>query len=701
MFSPIKLNTIKKRLLFSEIDKHKKNDLIKTPKLIRNGFKKSLSNMKDNYNLTSFSFINNNITDKVNITIKPYNTILEDKNKKIFKIKEQNDNNLYYSKIFLKNYGDMEDEKIKLKKILNDLISWENNNNKLKEQIEDFDSNKNIRDTSKKIKRIKFSKSELISFIKNNDDSVRQDTMDILKNEREMKLLKLKFSVFDKDFNSNKYKEQEKTIKEGISIRNKELEFSKLILDKNFYKQHEREQKQNELKERESIMFIYKKIVMNKLKKKKYLELLDDTYRLLEKARVEHHLSIDILNERSKSVQKYYFAYINIFKEKMIKLNQKNIRRRKSMSYIETDENDNNHKNERNLSQEITKLKSRHSIIEYEEKLKKYREYLSICDDINIEINNYNKKFNSIQKDLNCILEKVTKKVEEINKDSNKLKVVFKELNQKQTKYYLNILKKGIDTRMEGLSWVVKRLIELNVPIDSTIFPGFLDQEQIDYIIQISKYGYEINQLKIILDTLRERQNELSEEKIKYNNKKFYDINNKNKTYLNTSFKNNNIKEHLFNDIYYEKKLMMKYRQSKALVSNYSKIINNENVKMEIENNIINLMLKNLKNQMGLYARDNSFDIKDKRDIKNNIFKFILSNDNQKEYFHDVFILIERIRKLNNLIKDLQNEELLIFGEKFKFVDLKDETTKTFYGQVFNALFGNTVFKSNEFKNKK
>ena len=657
--------------------------------------------MKDNYNLTSFSFINNNITDKVNITLKPYNTILEDKNKKIYKIKEQNDNNLYYSKIFLKNYGDMEDEKIKLKKILNDLISWENNNNKLKEQIEDFDSNKNIRDTSKKIKRIKFSKSELISFIKNNDDSVRQDTMDILKNEKEMKLLKLKFSVFDKDFNSNKYKEQEKTIKEGISIRNKELEFSKLILDKNFYKQHEREQKQNELKERESIMFIYKKIVMNKLKKKKYLELLDDTYRLLEKARVEHHLSIDILNERSKSVQKYYFAYINIFKEKMIKLNQKNIRRRKSMSYIETDENDNNHKNERNLSKEITKLKSRHSIIEYEEKLKKYREYLSICDDINIEINNYNKKFNSIQKDLNCILEKVTKKVEEINKDSNKLKVVFKELNQKQTKYYLNILKKGIDTRMEGLSWVVKRLIELNVPIDSTIFPGFLDQEQIDYIIQISKYGYEINQLKIILDTLRERQNELSEEKIKYNNKKFYDINNKNKTYLNTSFKNNNIKEHLFNDIYYEKKLMMKYRQSKALVSNYSKIINNENVKMEIENNIINLMLKNLKNQMGLYARDNSFDIKDKRDIKNNIFKFILSNDNQKEYFHDVFILIERIRKLNNLIKDLQNEELLIFGEKFKFVDLKDETTKTFYGQVFNALFGNTVFKSNEFKNKK
>ena len=144
----------------------------------------------------------------------------------------------------------------------------------------------------------------------------------------------------------------------------------------------------------------------------------------------------------------------------------------------------------------------------------------------------------------------------------------------------------------------------------------------------------------------------------------------------------------------------MKYRQSKALLSNYSKIINNENIKMEIENNIINLMLKNLKNQMGLLARDNSFDIKDKKDIKNNIFKFILSNDNQKEYFHDVFILIERIRKLNNLIKDLQNEELLIFGEKFKFVDLKDETTKTFYGQVFNALFGNTVFKSNEFKNK-
>ena len=38
--------------------------------------------------------------------------------------------------------------------------------------------------------------------------------------------------------------------------------------------------------------------------------MLDQTYRLLDKARTEYSLSVDILKERIKSVQKFYNAFI-------------------------------------------------------------------------------------------------------------------------------------------------------------------------------------------------------------------------------------------------------------------------------------------------------------------------------------------------------------------------------------------------------
>jgi len=698
MLSPKNLKSFKKGLIFSLFDKKRKKSLLKTNKL-KNNYKSLSDNEEIPKDSTSFSFSFSNKLDKLDKNIEPYQTIIMDKNIKNNKIKEQINNNLDYSKIILQNYGDMEDEKIKLKNILNDLISWGNKNNKMKNNTKDNNSPSNINAINNRIKKIKFNKSELISFIKNNiEDNNNKDTTNIFKNETKKNLLKLKFSVFDNDFTTNKYKDQEQKIEKDIINNNRKIEEANIILEKNNYKLFQKEQKQNELKERESLMFIYKKLVMNKLKKKKYLELLDDTYRLLEKARIEYQLSVDILNKRLKSTQNYYIAFINIFKGKIIKLNERKIKRRKSNDNIENVEKENNNSEKRDFSPDINKIKNRYSIIGYEEKLKKYREYLSIIDDINNEINKYDKKFNSIQNDLNNILNKTSQKIEEINKETNQIKIIYKELNHKQTKYYLNILKKGIDTRMEGLSWVVKRLIELNVPIDSTIFPGFLDQEQIDYIIQISKYGYEITQLKIILDNLRERNTELSEKERNQNNSYLGYRNDKNISFSNiskSSKKDRDKKKENYNNESEEldNKLMIYFKKSKDLLSKYSKIINNETKNFEIENNIVNLMLKNVKNKLGLYARDDSFNMNDKRDIKSNIFKFILSNDKQKEYFHDVFILIERIKKLNNLIKESKKEELLIFGEKFKFADLKEETTKTFYWQVFNALFGNTFFK--------
>ena len=104
-------------------------------------------------------------------------------------------------------------------------------------------------------------------------------------------------------------------------------------------------------------MYIDKKLELNKLKKKKYLELLDSIYRLLEKGRIEYQLTEDILNKRKKSVQNYYMAFINIFKGKIIKLNERQIKRRKSLNNKEIEEYKKNYNIvKRDFSPDINKL---------------------------------------------------------------------------------------------------------------------------------------------------------------------------------------------------------------------------------------------------------------------------------------------------------------------------------------------------------
>jgi hypothetical protein len=86
------------------------------------------------------------------------------------------------------------------------------------------------------------------------------------------------------------------------------------------------------------------------------------------------------------------------------------------------------------------------------------------------------------------------------------LKFTLNFLIKDQRNYYTDILKKGIDVRSEGLCWVVKKLIELNAHLDASMFPKNLDHEQVDYILTFSYKLIEIQQLKVILRVLKDKQ---------------------------------------------------------------------------------------------------------------------------------------------------------------------------------------------------
>jgi len=404
------------------------------------------------------------------------------------------------------------------------------------------------------------------------------------------------------------------------------------------------------------LMKIYEYVQNNKLKKKKYKEVIDSAYNLIFQAKKECELSVDLLNERIKSLQKYYEAYI------------------KSYSKIKDSKD--------------RKIKL------YEEKIIKYREYLSIYEEINEEIKKYEDNYNIIKVDLDSFISEIRKKIEIITKEINKYKYLFNELKEQQIEYYLDKLKKGEDTRKEGLSWIVQKLMELKVNIEPNLFPGYLDQEQIEFIIKISELDFELHQLRIILKTFKEKKKSFLKDKInngKIDNMKKQSIKKiklkkiKNEDYALAGDINFEIDfESCFNEFLKDKgiknpkiiELQKKFKLKEGF---------NSFIKYKTEASKLNLITKRIRNKMNLYSQTNDNKLFEK--IKKHKVKYI---DVETEFFKDFAEINERTEKLDEMIERLKKEEYLIFKEKIKLIRESDRQKK--FETIYNALFGEIIF---------
>ena len=476
-----------------------------------------------------------------------------------------------------------------------------------------------------------------------------------------------------------------------------------------------RDQKRTEIKHRKALMDIYENILLNKLKKRRYESILDETYHLLDTARTEYLLCIDILRERIKSVEKYYEAFINSYNNKNKNNNDKHNKNKHSIdkndnidmndneSNIENkifSSNDSEYENENNTNKDNKEIKySETNILSaednlsiksqsseskkknkkktnleiLEEKIKKYNEYISIKEDILSEIKGYDKRFSEINEQLSKIIKNSKEKVKKCNEEGINYRYLFQELSNEQKKYYLDILKKGKDTRNEGLTWVIKRLIELKVHLDESMFPSFLDNEQIEYLINISKLGFEKNQLKLIVNTLKHRHKmNRSNSLININN--FNEKRNENKisNYIKTIFKPGIISKKLIHQM---EKLYLKHEDStKNLIEK----------KVE-ESEIKNIVLKNKKfiHQIAI----NKINLDEEKE--DNYLHSFMEQEKQKRYFYDIIQLNDRIKELDSFINKLIQEEINVFEDKIKFAKKTNgENLDNFRDKVYNALFG-------------
>ena len=549
-------------------------------------------------------------------------------------------------------YEEMKEEKMKIKNVLSNLISWDN-------EIESLEIIKN-KNGKREIAKLRINSNKKLASSKTMDN-IYSDNMSESDFNKSKKVVKLKEN------------ENNKIIIDGLKmIRGKmpmqflrEMNISKVnkFNEKNNLVQFQKDQRRIEISHREEIATIYKNIIINKIKKKKFTEVLDETYKLLDKARTEYSLSVDILKERIKAVQKYYNAYI-------IAVDKTNDNKK---GYSHKNQTSNSGDNE---SEHSKRNKGKMTGMDiYEEKIKRYREYLLIMEDLNKEIKNYDDKFGLIQDELNSLLKISSERISQLTISSRQLKYIFKELNSQQTQYYLNLLKKGNDTRTEALSWIVQRLMELNIQIDSSMFPGFLDQ------------------LKQILESLRGSQNNIKLKKrpfLGYEDKEIqkYEEKIKEIQFFNSDI--NNLDE-LLKDYDHCKtfKTIDKLKSVVHLEQNTSDF-KNKVLQNFLEDIFIKSIIKNIKSKL-IVNENNQITIQRQNSKNSNLINYLLAKDKNKDYYKDVIILCERIQRLNDFIKKMRREEFLIFEEKFKY-GIKSEKTKKFYDKVFNALFGSSTF---------
>ena len=245
---------------------------------------------------------------------------------------------------------------------------------------------------------------------------------------------------------------------------------------------------------------------------------------------------------------------------------------------------------------------------------------------------------------------------------------MYKNFINQQKYYYLNILKKGIDSRKEGLSWVVKKLIELNIILDDSIFPNFLDLNEIQFLKLISILKFECFLIEIVIDVFKQRQNK-NNKNDDFNNKNYFYKIVKNKFSNNKNFISNKINKN-FTNVYFK----------------YFNLMNKNFFNFKIENDKIKNFYNEIKKKINNFAFDNN---------ENNF------NFNNDEYFLNIVKLNKKKKEIEKIILEIVKEEQKIFEEKYsnlknnknKYLNNNNkENNNNYYNEYYNkkyeALFG-------------
>ena len=302
--------------------------------------------------------------------------------------------------------------------------------------------------------------------------------------------------------------------------------------------------------------------------------------------------------------------------------------------------------------------------------------------EMDLEIKAFKENYFSKMRELNIEKEQKLKEIKLIEEELSFYKQVNEVLIEEHKIYYLNILKNGYDTRAEGLIWVVRNLLELQINLEYHHFPKFLTHEEIDFILKRADMSLESKQLKIIMKILKKKQNELKERE---------DLKKLNEATLILSRKktDDSQSERLYysNIDYNTDLLRVKAEIDKRFIGVYSKHIdmfNRINAERGIEEAKIIELIHSLR--QGLFGRFKT----DKNEKQ--ILKIFKTNNTQRQIFSLLLYIRKRLDVLQYVSEKIIEEQIKSFKEKESFFE--DNNTIKVYMQnelVKKCLFGTAI----------
>ena len=285
-------------------------------------------------------------------------------------------------------------------------------------------------------------------------------------------------------------------------------------------------------------------------------------------------------------------------------------------------------------------------------------------------MNKIKKKKNEFENDITNNKENILllkEKISKINEEINLLKIQYNNNKKELINHYHQLLYEGIDTRDEGLIWIIQSIWDLNEDVNMEFIPNFLDENAIEYLFIIANKKNSLRKIDKNIEIL----------KIKYN----YDCNNnknENKKDENEIFKtlpliksNNKLKINLrnlnfgignykVNNSYTFKNVIKKLDDEKKLKN-----------KNELEDLEVYLQLKKLKECIL-----KEIEILKKKEM-NRIMREFLENDYERRFKVSFEIVLSALVGEYNMLRE--NEKQKNYKNEF----LKKIKQTSFY-RLFN-----------------
>ena len=309
-------------------------------------------------------------------------------------------------------------------------------------------------------------------------------------------------------------------------------------------------------------------------------------------------------------------------------------------------------------------------------------------------------KIAKIKKQKKEIEEKIkqnSNKLTEIQLKNKRAKANFTEKVQMLSEYYFQILKKGIDVRKNGLSWVVVKLMELNAYIDKNHFPPFLNDSEISYLMRVGVKTFELSELVKLFQLLKIRQKKIREMHMKEDRDKENQIKEDNFNKIKEANKGN--KYNIGNDYAeYMEEIQRKYE-------NVINICLNE----KIEENDINEISQKYKKQILSMHKEEIDELASSRlyelyFIPGSLAHYFSKDKVFRQYFDDIYYLNEEINKRRKDLREEKEKEykkfrnLINLNNTNYFIKMISEKGKipkspriSEKDKLFAVLFGNDI----------